>query len=165
MEHQSKARVPAPLATPTDLPQEAVQAVAQAVNPLVADAFALYVKTKNFHWHIAGPHFRDYHKLFDEQAEAILESIDILAERVRKLGGTTIRSIGHVSRLQTLADDDDEFVSTEEMIKRLLDDNRRTAERQRAAIEVCDEHDDTPTGNILQELLDQTERRIWFCSR
>jgi starvation-inducible DNA-binding protein len=162
MEHQSKTRVPAPLATPTDLPQEAVQAVAQAVNPLVADAFALYVKTKNFHWHIAGPHFRDYHKLFDEQAEAILESIDILAERVRKLGGTTIRSIGHVGRLQTLADDDDEFVPTDEMIKRLLDDNRRTAERQRAAIEVCDEHDDTPTGNILQELLDQTERRIWF---
>jgi starvation-inducible DNA-binding protein len=161
-EHTSKMRVPPPLATPTDLSPEAVRAVADAVNPLVADALALYVKTKNFHWHIAGPHFRDYHKLFDEQAEVILESVDILAERVRKIGGTTIRSIGHIGRLQTIPDDDDDFVPTDEMIKRLLDDNRRTAEHQRAAIEVCDEHDDTPTGNILQEMLDQTERRIWF---
>jgi starvation-inducible DNA-binding protein len=161
-EHTSKTRVPAPLATPTDLSPEAVRAVSEAVNPLVADALALYVKTKNFHWHLAGPHFRDYHKLFDEHAEVILESVDILAERVRKLGGTTIRSIGHIGRLKTIADDDDEFVPTDEMIKRLLEDNRRTAEHQRAAIEVCEEHEDSPTGNILQEILDQTERRIWF---
>lgn len=156
------ASVPRQLATSTDLKPEDVRAVAEAVNPLIADAFALYVKTKNFHWHLAGPRFRDYHLLFDEQAAAILESIDVLAERVRKLGGETIRSIGHIGRLQTIKDDDDEFVPTSEMIRRLLADNRQMAEAQRAAIEVCDEHDDTPTGNILQEILDQTERRIWF---
>ena len=129
---------------------------------MIADALALYVKTKNFHWHLAGPRFRDYHLLFDEQAAAILDSIDILAERVRKLGGLTIRSIGHIARLQTVQDDNDEFVPTSEMINRLLADNRKMAEAQREAIEVCDDHDDTPTGNILQEILDQTERRIWF---
>lgn len=157
-----KAAVPRQLATATDLKVEDVRAVTQAVNPLIADAFALYVKTKNFHWHLSGPRFRDYHLLFDEQAAAILESIDVLAERIRKVGGTTIRSIGHVDQLQTIKDDNDEFVPTPEMIRRLLADNRQMAEQQRAAIEVCDEHDDTPTGNILQEILDQTERRIWF---
>lgn len=156
--------VPAPrqLGTPSDLNAESVRAVAEAVNPLIADAFALYVKTKNFHWHLSGPRFRDYHLLFDEQADALLASIDELAERVRKLGGTTIRSITHISQLQTIDDDNDEFVPTSEMIRRLLADNRHIAERQRAAIEVCDGHGDTPTGNILQEILDQTERRIWF---
>src|SRR2546430_17239566 len=110
---ESTAR-PAPrqLATPTDLKPDDVRAIADAVNPLIADAFALYVKTKNFHWHLAGPRFRDYHLLFDEQAGAILESIDALAERVRELGGTTIRSIGHIGRLQTITDDDDDFVPT-----------------------------------------------------
>lgn len=150
------------LATPTDLGQDDVRAVVAAVNPLVADAFALYVKTKNFHWHVAGPHFRDYHLLFDEQAHTIFKGIDVLAERVRKLGGTTLRSIGHVARLQTIADDDDEYVPALEMIHRLLEDTRRVAASQRAAIEVCDDHGDTPTGNILQEMLDQTERHIWF---
>jgi len=154
--------VPRELATSTDLKPAAVQAVTEALNPLIADAFALYVKTKNFHWHLAGPRFRDYHLFFDEQAEAIFASIDELAERVRKLGGTTIRSIGHIGRLQTIKDDNDEFVSTTEMIKRLLADNRQVAAAQRAAIEVCDSHEDTPTGNLLQEILDQTERRIWF---
>jgi starvation-inducible DNA-binding protein len=155
---------PAPreLATPTDLSSEAVQAVTEAVNPLVADAFALYTKTKNFHWHLAGSHFRDYHLLFDEQAEAILASIDVLAERVRRIGGTTIRSITHISQLQTIADDNDAFVPAGEMIRRLLADNRRIAEQQRAAIALCDEKGDTPTGNVLQEILDETERRIWF---
>jgi starvation-inducible DNA-binding protein len=157
-----KSAVPKQLATTTDLKAEDVRAVTEAVNPLVADAFALYVKTKNFHWHLAGPRFRDYHLLFDEQAAAILESIDVLAERIRKVGGPTIRSIGHIGQLQTIKDDNDEFVPTSEMIRRLLADNRQMAEQQRAAIEVCDEHDDTPTGNVLQEILDQTERRIWF---
>lgn len=157
-----KSAVPKPLATTTDLKAEDVRAVTEAVNPLVADAFALYVKTKNFHWHLAGPRFRDYHLLFDEQAAAILESIDVLAERIRKVGGPTIRSIGHISQLQTIKDDNDDFVPTSEMIRRLLADNRQMAEQQRAAIEVCDDHDDTPTGNVLQEILDQTERRIWF---
>src|SRR5437667_244844 len=160
---ESTAR-PAPrqLATSTDLKPEDVRTISEAVNPLIADAFALYVKTKNFHWHLAGPRFRDYHLLFDEQAGAILESIDPLAERVRKLGGTTIRGIGHIGRLQTIKDDDDDFVPTSEMIQRLLADNRRIAEQQRRAIEVCDSRGDTPTGNLLQEILDQTERRIWF---
>lgn len=150
------------LATPTDLKQEEVQAVAEAVNPLIADALALYVKTKNFHWHLSGSHFRDYHLLFDEQAESLLASVDVLAERVRKLGRTTIRSINHISQLQTIADDDDDFVPPAEMIQRLLDDNRHIARAQRQAIDVCEENNDSPTGNLLQETLDQTERRIWF---
>ncbi|MGB4260151.1 MAG: DNA starvation/stationary phase protection protein [Phycisphaerae bacterium] len=150
------------LATPTDLSSTAVQAVTEAVNPLVADAFALYTKTKNFHWHLSGPHFRDYHLLFDEQAEEILESIDLLAERVRKIGGTTIRSIAHISQLQTIQDDNDEFVSAEDMVRRLMEDNRHMAQQQRAAIAVCERHGDSPTGNILQDILDRTERRTWF---
>ena len=156
--------LPAPpqLATPTDLTPAEVQEVCDAVNPLIADAFALYVKTKNYHWHVAGSHFRDYHLLLDEQAASILESIDPLAERLRRIGGTTIRSISHVGRLQTVDDDNDEFVAPEQMIQRLIDDNRHVAELQRAAIEVCDSNRDTPTGNLLQEILDQTERRIWF---
>jgi starvation-inducible DNA-binding protein len=153
---------PPQLATPTDLQPDEVQAVCDAVNPLVADAIALYVKTKNYHWHLASSHFRDYHLLFDEQADSILESVDTLAERVRRIGGTTIRSISHVGRLQTIEDDDNQFVPPEQMIQRLIDDNRHIAELQRAAIEVCDRNRDTPTGNVLQEILDQTERRIWF---
>jgi starvation-inducible DNA-binding protein len=144
------------------LQSKEVQAVTEAVNPLIADALALYVKTKNFHWHVASSHFRDYHLLFDEQAETLLASVDVLAERVRRIGGTTIRSIGHISHLQTIDDDNDTFVTPEQMIQRLLRDNRHIAERQRAAIEVCDDNRDTPTGNVLQEILDETERRIWF---
>jgi starvation-inducible DNA-binding protein len=154
--------VPKPLATVTDLSPDGVRAIAAVVNPLVADAFALYVKTKNFHWHLSGPRFRDYHLLFDEHAAAIFESIDALAERVRKIGGTTLRSIAHIGRLQMIPDDDEEYVPASEMIRRLLADNQRIAERQRAAIAVCDSYNDTPTGNILQDVLDQTERRIWF---
>lgn len=153
---------PKPLATPTDLKPEEVRAVVEALNPLIADAFALYTKTKNFHWHVAGPHFRDYHLLLDEQASSILEAIDPLAERVRRIGGTTIRSIGHIRQLQTINDDDRDFVPPDEMIEELLNDNRRLAARQRAAIKVCEENRDTPTSNLLQEILDQTERRIWF---
>ncbi len=155
---------PAPeaLATPTDLSSAAVQAVAEAVNPLVADAFALYTKTKNFHWHLSGPHFRDLHLLFDEQAEDIFESIDVLAERVRKIGGTTLRSINHIGQLQTIRDDDDEFVPAEDMVRRLMEDNRHMAEQQRAAVAVCDRHGDSATSNILQDILDHTERRTWF---
>ncbi|MGH7627911.1 MAG: Dps family protein [Gemmatimonadales bacterium] len=156
------AVAPRALATPTDLEPEAVEAIGDTVNPLIADALALYLKCKNFHWHVAGPHFRDYHLLFDEQAESALASVDLLAERVRRIGGTTLRSVTHVSRLQTIEDDNDELVSAGQMLQRLLDDNRQMAERQRAAIEVCDEHGDTPTGNVLQEILDQTEKRIWF---
>jgi len=153
---------PRPLATPTDLKPEEVQAVVEAVNPLIADAYALYVKTKNFHWHLAGSHFRDYHLLFDEQADAIFASIDPLAERLRRIGGTTIRSITHIGQLQTISDNNDDFVSPEQMISELIEDNRHMAAAQRAAIEVCDTSRDTPTGNLLQEILDETEKRVWF---
>lgn len=150
------------LATPTDLTPAEVRAVTGAVNPLIADALALYLKTKNYHWHLTGPHFRDYHRLFDEQADAILGSVDILAERVRKLGGATIRSISHVSELQTIPDDNDDFVSAGEMVRRLLQDNRRMAEAQRKAHQVCDEARDAATAGLLQDIIDETERRIWF---
>lgn len=153
---------PGALATPTDLTQAEVDAVTAAVNPLIADTLALYMKSKNFHWHLSGVHFRDFHLLFDEHAEVLIESVDILAERIRKIGGTTLRSISHISELQTIADDNDEFVSPSVMIRRLLADNQQMARAQRAAIDVCDENRDSPTGNLLQEILDQTERRIWF---
>ena len=157
---------PAPrqLSTPTDLDEEQVAAVTEAVNPLIADAFALYVKSKNFHWHLAGSHFRDYHLLFDEHADMLLGSIDILAERIRRLGGTTLRSVSHISQLQTIPDDNEDFVPAAEMLDRLLQDNRHIAVKQREAIEVCEKNQDTPTANILQELLDQSEKRIWFLS-
>jgi starvation-inducible DNA-binding protein len=150
------------LATVTDLTSKEAQAVTEAVNPLIADAFALYVKTKNFHWHLSGSHFRDYHLLFDEQAEAIFESIDIMAERVRRVGGATIRSISHIGQLQTIDDDNDDFVPAGQMIKRLMDDNAHIAQMIRAAIEVCDKQRDSASSNALQEILDETERRKWF---
>jgi starvation-inducible DNA-binding protein len=150
------------LATITDLTPSEVQAIIEAVNPLIADAFALYIKTKNYHWHLAGSHFREYHKLFDEQAEEILESIDPLAERLRKIGGTTIRSIGHISQLQTVQDDNDDYVSAGEMVHHLMNDNNHAASVLRAAIQVCDQNRDSATSNLLQDLLDRAERRKWF---
>ena len=153
---------PSHLATMTDLTSKEAQAVTEAVNPLIADAFALYVKTKNFHWHLSGSHFRDYHLLFDEQADAIFDSIDIMAERVRRVGGTTIRSISHIGQLQSIEDDNDDFVPAGQMIKRLMDDNAHIAQMIRAAIEVCDKHRDSASSNALQEILDETERRKWF---
>ena len=158
------ADYPAPdaLATPTVLKSSEVRDVVGTVNPLIADALALYLKTKNFHWHVSGPHFRDYHLLFDEQVEQLLASVDVLAERVRKLGGTTIRGVGHVSGLQAIEDDDEQVVPAGEMLQRLLDDNRLIAARQRAAIAICDANRDSVTANLLQDLLDVTERRVWF---
>jgi starvation-inducible DNA-binding protein len=150
------------LATVTDLSQQEARAITEAVNPLIADAFALYVKTKNFHWHLYGPHFRDYHVLFDEHAEAILESIDVMAERVRRVGGTTIKSIGHISQLQTIRDDDEALVPANVMVRRLMDDNAHIAEKLRGVIAVCDKNRDSATSNNLQEILDATERRKWF---
>ncbi len=152
----------AKLATVTDLTAQESQAVTEAVNPLIADAFALYVKTKNFHWHLSGSHFRDYHLLFDEQAEAIFESIDIMAERVRRIGGTTIRSISHIGQLQTIEDDNSDFVPAGEMVKRLMEDNGHMAKLIRDAIEICDKNRDSATSNALQQILDETERRKWF---
>jgi starvation-inducible DNA-binding protein len=155
---------PAPnhLATKTDLSPQETKAVTGVVNPLIADAFALYVKTKNFHWHLYGSHFRDYHVLLDEQGDAIFESIDIMAERVRKVGGTTIRSISHIGQLQTIEDDNRAEVPPGEMLRILMEDNGHIAKMLRNAITVCEDNRDTPTSNLLQDILDKTERRKWF---
>lgn len=155
---------PAPpqLSTPTDLTAAQAKAVTEAVNPLIADAFALYAKTKNFHWHLSGPRFRDLHLLFDKHAAQILESIDPMVERLRKIGGTSIRSLTHASQLQTIHDDNDEFVEPQEMVRRLLQDNRYIAQQIRAAAEVADSSKDLATANMLEEILDLTERRTWF---
>jgi len=154
--------VPTQLATETDLSPQEVKAITEAVNPLIADAFALYVKTKNFHWHLYGSHFRDYHLLFDEHAEAIFESIDVMAERVRRVGGTTIRSISHIGQLQTIEDDNSTVVAAGEMVRILMEDNGHIAKMIREAIETCDKNRDSATSNQLQNILDETERRKWF---
>lgn len=155
---------PAPpaLSTPTDLKPKDVKAIVEAVNPLVADAFALYIKTKNFHWHLSGSHFRDYHLLLDEHADQIFATIDVLAERVRKIGGTTIRSVSHISALQTLEDDNEECVTPYEMAQRLIADNKAMAASMRKAHDVADEGGDVATASLLEVFIDETERRTWF---
>ena len=150
------------LATPTDISENGVKAIAAALNGLCADAFALYVKTKNFHWHMSGPHFRDYHLLLDEQADQIEAAIDPLAERVRKLGQTTLRSIGHIGRLQSIKDNDEAFVSPGAMLKELETDNRAVAQAMRKAHELCDDNSDAGTAGLLETFIDETERRAWF---
>jgi starvation-inducible DNA-binding protein len=154
---------PAALDTPTDLDDAAVKAVSEALNGLLADSYALYLKTKNFHWHVSGPHFRDYHLLFDEQAADILGATDDMAERVRKIGGTTLRSIGHIAKLQTvIGDNDADFVPPGEMLRELMNDNKKVAEAMRKAHEVADEHEDAATASLIENWLDQTEKRTWF---
>ena len=150
------------LDTPTDLSQEAVDKISAALNPLVADAFALYLKTKNFHWHVSGRHFRDYHLLLDEQADAIFASIDELAERVRKIGGTTLRSVGHLAKLTSIEDNDEKFVPPREMLRELMEDNKKTVAAMRKAREIADKHDDSATASILENFIDAAERRTWF---
>ena len=150
------------LAVPNDLDEKGRQKIAASLNPLVADAFALYIKAKNFHWHVSGSHFRDYHLLFDEQADQIFAMIDPLAERVRKLGGTTIRSTGEVARLQRVKDDHGDFPGSQEMLQHLLHDNKSYARHLREAHKVCEEYNDVATCSILEIFLDETERRIWF---
>ena len=150
------------LAPPSDLNHEGVQAITAALNPLIADAFALYIKTKNFHWHLSGAHFRDYHLLFDEQAEQIFGSIDDLAERVRKVGGTTIRSISHIADLQTIEDDNRSLVPAAEMLKTLCDDNAHMLRQQRGAHAICDRYGDVASASLLETLIDESERRTWF---
>jgi starvation-inducible DNA-binding protein len=152
----------ASLGTPTDLSAEATSAVAAAVNPLLADAFALYLKTKNFHWHMSGAHFRDYHLLLDEQGEQIFAMTDVLAERVRKIGGTTLRSIGHISKLQRITDNDDEFVAPIDMLRELMEDNKAFTINMREAHEVAAQNDDVATTSLLENFIDETERRTWF---
>lgn len=152
----------APLVTPTDLSSTATKDVSAAMNGLLADVFALYVKTKNFHWHLSGPHFRDYHLLFDEQADQIFAMTDAIAERVRKVGGSTVRSIGHIARMQRVMDNDAEYVEPSDMLAELRDDNKALAGRLREAHNVCDEHRDIATASLIEVWIDETERRTWF---
>ena len=162
MNVQNKSTRAAVLETPTDLKRNAVPAIAAALNGVLADVFALYMKTKNFHWHMSGPHFRDYHLLLDEQGDQIFAMTDPLAERVRKLGGTTLRSIGNIAKLQRIQDNDADFVGAAEMLGELRDDNKRLAASMREAHGVCDEHDDIASASLLETWIDETERRTWF---
>ena len=153
---------PARLETPTDLSADAVREISAALNALLADTFALYVKTKNFHWHISGPHFRDYHLLLDEQAEQLDGSIDVLAERARKVGGTTIRSIGHIAKLQRVKDNDKDYVSAIDMLVELMNDNKAQIHHMREAHEIADKHEDVATASLLENFIDEAEKRCWF---
>jgi starvation-inducible DNA-binding protein len=150
------------LQTQTDLSGNAIPEIAEALNGLVADSYALYTKTKNFHWHVSGPHFRDYHLLFDEQATEIFATIDDLAERVRKLGARTIHSIGEVAKLQTIKDNDKDFVAPGYMLTELMNDNKLVIKRMRADHEVAAKHDDVATASILENFIDAAEKRNWF---
>jgi len=150
------------LQTQTDLSGNAIPEIAEALNGLVADSYALYTKTKNFHWHVSGPHFRDYHLLFDEQAAEIFASIDDLAERVRKLGARTIHSIGEIAKLSSIKDNNKDFVSPADMLNELMSDNKHVIKRMRAAHEIADKHEDVATASILENFIDQAEKRNWF---
>lgn len=161
-ERATKNRREAPLQTPTDLTPNATKDVAAGLNLLLADAFALYLKTKNFHWHMSGPHFRDYHLLLDEQSDQIFAITDPIAERVRKLGGTTLRSIGHIGRTQRVLDNDAEYVTPLDMLAELRDDNEQFAAHMRETHALCDEHGDVASASLLEVWIDEAERRTWF---
>ncbi len=152
----------APLETRTDLTQAATKDIAAAMNAILADVFALYVKTKNFHWHMSGPHFRDYHLLLDEHADQLFAMTDPIAERVRKIGGLTLTSIGRIARTQRVLDNDAEYVEPLDMLAELAEDNRTLAARLREAHNVCDEHRDVATASLIEVWIDETERRTWF---
>jgi starvation-inducible DNA-binding protein len=158
----AKALRQAPLATPTDLKPNAVKDLAGALNILVADMFGLYLKTKNFHWHVSGPHFRDYHLMLDEQADQIFATTDAIAERVRKIGATTLRSIGHIARLQHVEDNDADFVTPLDMLAELRDDSKQLTTYMREVHDLCDEHGDVATASLLEVWIDEAERRTWF---
>jgi starvation-inducible DNA-binding protein len=158
----NKAKKTATLETPSGLSPEAVRDIPPALTALVADVFALYLKTKNFHWHMSGPHFRDYHLLLDEQATQLFDITDTIAERARKVGGTTLKSIGHIARLQRLRDNDAEFVTPRDMLAELREDNRQLAASMRELHELCDEHGDVATASLLEVWIDEAERRVWF---
>jgi starvation-inducible DNA-binding protein len=157
-----KTRRTAPLETPTDLGSNATQDVSGALNALLADMFALYLKTKNFHWHVSGRHFRSLHLMFDEQGAEIFATTDAIAERVRKLGGTTLRSIGHVGRLQRIADNDADYVTPLDMLAELREDNQQLVAAMRETHDVCDEHGDVATASLLENWIDEAEKRVWF---
>jgi starvation-inducible DNA-binding protein len=162
MNHVAKLGARPRIATPTDLRANATKDIAAALNLLLADTFALYMKTKNFHWHVSGPHFRDYHLMLDEQADQIFASTDVIAERVRKLGGVTLRSIGDISRNQRLADNDAAYVDPQDMLAELREDNQRVVAAMREAHDLCDEHNDVATASLIEVFIDEAERRVWF---
>ena len=158
----AKNRRKAPLETPSGFSTNARRDLSGSLNALLADFFALYLKTKNFHWHVSGPHFRDYHLLLDEQATQLFDTTDVVAERVRKLGGTTVRSIGHIARLARIADNDADYVEPLDMLAELRDDNERLAAAMRETHALCDEHNDVATASFIEVWIDEAERRVWF---
>jgi starvation-inducible DNA-binding protein len=158
----ARMRREATLDTPSSLGSNATEDISVALTMLLADVFALYIKTKNFHWHISGPHFRDYHLLLDEQAAQIFAMTDEIAERARKIGGTTIRSIGHIARVKHIKDNDARFVTPEDMLAELKEDNLALTQRMRQTHNVCDEHGDVPTASLIENWIDDAERRTWF---
>jgi starvation-inducible DNA-binding protein len=157
-----KQRQRLPLSTPTDLGSQATGDIAAAMNAILADVFALYVKTKNFHWHMSGPHFRDYHLLLDEQGDQLFAMTDAIAERVRKVGGSTIKSIGHIARTQRVVDNDTDYVEPLDMLAELREDNETLTARLREAHDMCEEHRDVATASLIEVWIDETERRTWF---
>lgn len=152
----------APLRTPTSLSEEATRDISAALTGLLADVFALYIKTKNFHWHVSGPHFRDYHLMLDEQSAEILAMTDPMAERARKIGGTTLRSIGQIAKESRIADNDADFVDALDMLAELRDDNHDLINRMREVHDLCDQHNDIATASLLENWVDETEKRVWF---
>jgi starvation-inducible DNA-binding protein len=158
----AKVHRTAPLATPTDLAVNAVRDISGALTMLLSDMFALYLKTKNFHWHASGPHFRDYHLMLDEQGDQIFATTDAIAERVRKIGGTTLRSIGQISRMQRIHDNDAEYVTPLDMLAELRQDNQQLTASMRETHDLCDEHRDVATASLLEVWIDEAERRTWF---
>jgi starvation-inducible DNA-binding protein len=159
---EASRKVAPSLDTPTDLSDDAVRELSAKLNAILADAFALYLKTKNFHWHVSGPHFRDYHLLLDEQSQQIFATTDEIAERVRKIGGTTLRSIGHIGRLQSIKDNNADFVPADEMLRELMGDNKAVAAAMREAHEMAERYEDAATAGLLETFIDETERRTWF---
>lgn len=147
---------------PTDLGEKASSQIPEAMNCVLADVFALYLKTKNFHWHVSGPHFRDYHLMFDEHATEIFAMTDAIAERIRKVGGTTLRSINHISKLQSIKDNDQDYVDPSDMLKELCENNIALIKRMRVAHDVCADFNDTASASLLEEWIDQAEQRAWF---
>jgi len=152
----------APLRTPTSLSEEATRDISASLTALLADAFALYIKTKNFHWHVSGPHFRDYHLMLDEQSAEILAMTDPMAERARKIGGTTLRSIGQIAKESRVADNDADYVDPLDMLAELRDDNGELISRMREVHDLCDEHNDIATASLLENWIDESEKRVWF---
>ena len=162
LERDMERKQVTPLNTPTDLSADAARDIAGAMNAILADVFTLYLKTKNFHWHLSGPHFRDYHLLLDEQGDQLFAMTDPIAERIRKIGGMTLRSIGHIARLQRVSDNDASYVEPGDMLAELREDSKTLAARLREAHGVCEKHEDIATASLIEVWIDETERRTWF---